>query len=217
VSVAWLAFALSMTLGTTAAVMLGQVGPGSEVVLHHNTLVQQIPAARGALLSMRGVAEFPSDDQLRLQFDVTDGMLEATTASARAEHVIDESGKPVLAGRFGLGTRQAFAAEAIVDETWLDVTRHGRNVRIANRSDATLHDCRFGEGMSAGRVGELTSQQVVEAIQVRDTTGPLFTCTTSAPAVRFLAADRHVALVGTTTIAIYSARPGAATLGTPND
>ena len=215
---AWVAFAVVLASATGAALVLGHAGPGSQITIHHTSLLQQIPGASGSLLTMRGTAEFPSDEHVRLRAPVEDAMIEAVAASGRAEQVIDEDGRPVLEGRYGLGTRQAFATEALVDVEWLAVAEDSRTVRVANRSNMTLRDCRFADGMSVTTVGDLPAGATVSAERQSDIVGPLFTCIASASAVALSVPSHPIEMKGTTTIAVYQTRTlSTSAPETPND
>jgi hypothetical protein len=214
----WLAFALSTLAAAGVALSVGRIGPGAKVIVHHTSLLQQIAGASGSLLTLRGVAEFPSDDDVHLRVPIEDAMVEPSTASGRAAHAVDDAGYPTLSGRFGLGTRQAFTAEAVIDTQWLAVIERGETVEISNRTADTLHDCRFGDGMSVTDVGDLSASETVTARRQGQVTGPLFTCTTVASALPLAERSRVVEMRGTTTVAVYRDRRLAASgTETPND
>jgi hypothetical protein len=213
----WLAFALMMAISSGAALVLGRVGPGSAIVVHHTSLLQQIAGASGSLLTLRGVAEFPSDGVVHLRLPLDDAMLEAAAPSARAAHVIDDAGYPILSGRYGLGTRQAFTAEAVTDTQWLAVVERGDVVEVSNRTDAVLRNCRFGDGMSRSDATDLPARATVSATRQGETVGPLFTCTAPVPALTLAEASRRVDMIGTTTVVVYRDRRFATGMGAPND
>ena len=213
----WLAFGVAIASATAATLAIGRNGFGSQVTIHHTTLLQQIPGATGSLLTIRGVAEFPSNDETRLRVAAEDAMLEAAAASGRAEQVLDAQGYPIIEGHFGLGTRQAFTAEALVDRQWLTVAHDGTTVRISNHSNTELYDCRFADGMSIIDVGDLPPGSTVTAERRRDIAGPVFTCLSRASAIAFAEPSHVVEMKGTTTIAVYQTRAAATTLEAPND
>jgi hypothetical protein len=213
----WLAFALVMVIGGGAALALGRVGPGSAIVVHHTSLLQQIAGTSGSLLTLRGVAEFPSDGAVHLRLPLDDAMLEAAAPSARAAHVIDDNGLPILSGRYGFGTRQAFTAEAVTDTQWLSVVERGDVVEVSNRTDGVLHDCRFGDGMSKSDAADLPARATVSATRRGETVGPLFTCTAPIPALTLAERSRPVDMIGTTTVVVYRDRRFANGMGAPND
>jgi hypothetical protein len=214
----WLAVILWTLTAAGAALALGRVGPGARVIVHHTSLLQQIPGTSGSLLTLRGVAEFPSDDAVHLRVPLADGMLETASAAGPAAQVTDDAGYPTLNGRFGLGTRQAFSAEAVTDTQWLTVIERGETVEISNRSDQTLHDCRFGDGMSVTGVGDLPPDQTVSARRRGEVAGPLFTCTAAVPALALAEVSHVVEMRGTTTVAVYlDRRFGATASEAPDD
>jgi hypothetical protein len=199
-----------------ASAWIGHVGPGSDITVHHTSLLQQIPGSDSALVSLRGVAESPSDSDLQLTVPFAEAMIEASTASGRAGQTIDEGGLPMLLEPSGLGVRHAFAVEGIADITWVTAADDGRTVRVTNVSNDTLRDCRFADGMSVTMIGELASGASVTAERRREIMGPVLTCTTSAPAISLASPSRAVAMTGTTTVAVYQRRP-ASRAGVLND
>jgi hypothetical protein len=214
----WLAFAVGTIAAAGVALALGRVGPGAKVVVYHTSQLQQLAGATGSLLTLRGVAEFPSNDAVALRVPLGDAMLEPAAPSGRAVQVIDDAGYPTLSGQFGLGTRQAFAAEAVTDTQWLDVVERGDTVEISNRIAHPLHHCRFGDGMSVSEVGDLPVGATVTARRHGEVAGPMFTCTTTIPAQALVERSRVVEMRGTTTVAVYRDRRfGTNTTEVPND
>jgi hypothetical protein len=217
-SVAWVALTVVVVGTTAAALALGHAGPGSQVTVHHSSLLQQMPGAPGSLMTMRGIAEFPANELVRLRLPVEEATMEAAAASGRAAQVIDENGHPVMEGWYGLGTRQGFAAEALVDVEWLAVAEDQHTVRVTNRSNLRLQDCRFADGMSVTTVGELPAGRTVSAERHGEIAGPLFTCVASASPLVLSAGSRSVEMKGTTAIAVYQGRTlSTRVVEAPND
>ena len=202
----WLGFVVVTLTAVGAAFALGRAGPGGRIIVHHTSLLQQIPGTNASLLTLRGIAEFPSDENIHLRVPREDAMLEPSAASGRSAQVFDEAGHPTLAGRYGFGTRQAFTAETVTDVQWLSVDEHDESVQVTNRTDDTLHDCRFGDGMSVTDVGDLPARAAVSARRLGDVAGPLLTCTATVPAEMLAEQRRAVEMLGTTTVAVYRDR-----------
>lgn len=215
---AWSALAGLTAAATAAALLLGNSGPTSRITVHHTSLLQQIPGTDGALITIRGITEFPTNGDLSLRSTVEDGSLEVATASGRAEQVVDENGFPVLVTRAGLGGRQAWSGEAITQARWLAVTDRGGVVVITNLTSGTLESCRFADGFSMADVGPLPPGGSVTAMRTRDFVGPMFTCASTRPALSLIGAARSVDMIGTTTVAVYRDRPASAPdAEAPND
>jgi hypothetical protein len=215
---AWLVFAGVIATASGAALAIGHVGPGSATRVHYNALLQQIPGTEGALLTMRAVAEFPSNETANLSLPLEEAMIEPAVASGRAEQLVDEAGRPLLMTDAGLGMRRAFAVEGIAAIKWLAVREHGSSIRIENQTTHTLHDCRFADGMSRTAVGDLAPGASVDAIRGADLVGPVFTCTSPHPAVAVSATGREVEMIGITTVAVYQRRDvNAHSPEVPND
>jgi hypothetical protein len=206
----WLALGAVIAVGASAAIAVGRIGASARITIHHSSLMQQLPGTSASLLTLRGVAEFPSAARFQLRVPLDDAMLEASAVSGRAEQRVDEGGYPVLDGEFGLGGRQAFLAEAMVDTQWLAVEGDDRAVRISNGSPLTMHECRFASGMSRAAIGELRPGATVSAERTGDVVGPLFSCVVHESPLSFTEPSRPVDLAGTTQVVVYRTRAGAA-------
>jgi hypothetical protein len=192
-----------LVFASVTALTIGRVGWGSRITILHQSMLQQLPTTDGAMLTLRGLAVYPSNDQLDVRFTVGDGVIEPTAASERSEQIIDDGGFPLLFGRKGLGARQAFSAEAVIGVRLLAMSRVARTVRISNTSSFNLRDCRFGEGLATSAVGDLTPGASASVDQVGDVIGPLFTCTVDAPLTLFSHPDRGIDAIGTTQVVLY--------------
>jgi hypothetical protein len=214
----WAGFALVLVLGTAASVAVGRVGAGSEIVVHHSSLLQQIPGTQASALMMRGVAEFPADGEISLSVPTHDGILETTQARGRAPHVQDESGQPLLRSVHGLGARQAFTTEAIVQLQWASVTMRDNVIHVQNVAPHVLQQCRFADGITPTDVGDLAPGARVTAVRHDDYGGPLMTCVAAIPVLPMRSAERPATMRGITRLAVYSPRSGATHAeGAPND
>jgi hypothetical protein len=206
-SMIWATAAVVILAATAAALAVGRIGPSSLIHIHHSALIQQLPNVPGALLTIRGVAQFPSPGSFEVRLDAHDAMLETVAGSGNAQQSSDEDGRPVLAGRFGLGARQAFFAEGVVDAQLLSVVEVDKvTIRVTNRSSQTLHRCGFAFGFSVGEFGSLDPGQSAIAVHAGDVVGPVFTCTMEPSPVTFTAGPHGIALSGETMIAAYLPR-----------
>ena len=200
------ASAATLAAATAGSLWLGAVGPASAVRLHLTTLVQQIPGTRASLLTMRGVAEFPSSDVYTLGLPAVDAMVEVASGPGAVRQEMDVSGYPMLSGSFGLGSRQAFAAEAWGDVQPLEVTAADGRARIRNVTTRTLRDCRFGDVGMEGATRSLAPGAVLTGTYADDHLGPLATCTLDAPVLPFTAGAAAVDAMGATTVVAYLPR-----------
>ena len=214
----WIALGIVLIAGTGAALAVGRFGPASRVRIHHTSLVQQLPGTTGSLLTLRGIAEFPAPDTFNVRLPINEAMIEPSAASGRAAQRLDDEGFAELAGSFGLGGRQLFTAEALLESQWLRVDGDDRTIQISNRSSIELRDCRFAAGLSVKEVGTLAPGAAVTAQRLSDFAGPLFTCTLPETPVSFDEDERAVDVIGTTQLVVYRHRPQAVTgHETPND
>jgi hypothetical protein len=215
VSRAWVAMGIVIAAGTSAALVIGRFGPGSSVRIHHTALVQQLPGATGSLLTLRGIAEFPANDTFHVRLPIDDSMIEPAAASGRAPQRVSDTGFAELAGTFGLGGRQMFTAEALLESQWLGVEGDDRTIHISNRSAVELRECRFAEGLSVKEVGTMAPGATVTAQRLGDVVGPLFTCTLLDSPVTLDDSQRDVDVIGSTRLVVYRHRSQASE--TPDD
>jgi hypothetical protein len=214
---AWLAYAGTVIVGCVAMWLVGRIGPGTGITVHHTSLVQQLPGTGDALVTSRAVVEFPSEEDVQLSLPAADAVIEPAAASGRAPQFIDPSGYPALLTRAGLGTRQAFTTEALVPLKWLSVQEEGGVVRITNDAPTVLRDCRFADGMSVTLIGELAPGATVAATRHSEVMGPVLTCTSQAAPLPLGSPSRTVHMTGTTTIAVYQRRPARPAPEVSND
>jgi hypothetical protein len=198
----WGAAVAAIVFWSLAASAVGSWGPRS-VEVRHASLLQQLPGSSGSILTIKGLATFPGFDRYALQFHVPDASVEPTAGDAGDEAVIDESGAPVINGTFGLGARQSFVGEAVVDLELVEVSYQAPAWTISNRSQFELTRCRFSEGFSRIEIGTLPPGASVTAAEVAEGIGPAFTCFVEDPLVSVTAGERDVKLVGTTRLAVY--------------
>ena len=201
------AFAL-VTAGACAAVAgIGRVGPTRAVHLHHVSLLQQLPGTGHAVLTMRGIAEFPAFDTFALRLPAPDAALETTTPRGGAEGRLDADGFPVVGGLFGVGGRQAFAGEAVVPVQLLAVQERPGGVEIENQSGHPLRDCRVGPALAATPVTRLAPGERISASWTSGGDGgpggPLAICVADAAALPLTESRRPVVMHGVTTVAVY--------------
>ena len=195
--------------GAATAHALGRTGPASAVRVHHASVLHQVPGSGVSILSMRGVIEFPEFDEFVVRLPLRDGTMEPATARVRAEQRVDDNGLAVITGTHGLGARQAFSAEGVVELHPLALTRNGDTTTVVNGSDLTLRACRFADGFSTSDVGTMPPGAAATARQVSDVIGPAFTCATDTPVVALTSPERSMHVQGSTFIAAYQDRPQA--------
>jgi hypothetical protein len=193
---------VGVTLTSTAAMAFaGRLGAWSSVLVRHVTTVQQF--AGGALVSMRGVIEYPAFDSFAVGAAIPDGVIDVR-ATRESEQRFNDSGYPVVVGTFGLGHRESFTLEGILhDFTPIEIVRAGREVRVSNRSATDLHDCRFPDGYSVRDVGDLPPGRTVDAQEVAEIDLPFFTCSLSGAPFAFFESRAEVRAEGTALLSAY--------------
>jgi hypothetical protein len=227
-------FAAALVVGCGTVLALGHVGPTRAVLIHHNSLLEQLPGTGTALLSMRAIAEFPATDAFELRLPAADAVIQASGPTGRPDERVDGNGFPVLSGRFGLATRAAFAAEAVVPLEILSVVAGPEGLRVTNRSSHTLTQCLWADGYTPATVATLPPGGSVTATRRPTRTapaaggavddaglgagdpanpsvvGPLVRCTMAASPLPLTESTRPVVMQGTTTIAVYEDTAGRA-------
>ncbi len=189
--------------GSLAAIAVGAGLTGGAIVVHHATVVEQLPRSSTALVTIRGIVEFPARKSFDLRWPMRDAMLEPSSTAGGPEQSADADGYPVLAGLRGLGTRQAFGGESIYLDQVVSIDTTGATTTAANRSTANLRDCAFADGFEPRQVGELAPGASASATQVSPTIGPVLTCTLDGMLVPFAAVSADVVSRGTTVVAAY--------------
>jgi hypothetical protein len=210
----WVSALAIVTTATAVAQGVGRIGPGTAIAVYHSALLEQIPGTGVSVLSMRALAEFPSHDAFVLSLPVSDGTIEPSPSARQpSEQLLDVTGQPMIAGVFGLGSRQAFTAEAIVDMQPLTVARHGDTWTVTNHSALALERCHFAEGFSTTQSGAMAPGATLTARATGEMFGPVFTCEASSPLLDMRSPDHTVDMRGITVIAVYASRPPATTSG----
>jgi hypothetical protein len=195
------AIAALTTAGVAGVCAIGRVGE-PPVTVHHESLMQQLPGRLGSLLTVQAVAEFPSFDRFNLRLSTPDASLDTVTRAGRSE-TIDEEGYPVLAGTYGLGERQAFSAEAATPVRFLDLIENGDVVRVTNRSNVELVECRFANGFSTTHPSALKPSASMQARRLTDVLGPALTCSLPDSVLVFTDSRRSVRTNGGLTLVAY--------------
>ena len=202
--------AATVALACAAVVALGHVGPQRAVVVHHRSVLQQVPGFETALLSMRAVAQFAGRDVTALRLPVADGVIEPSQARGRAETVVDAEGFPTLTATVALADRWSFGVEAVVPAQLLALEGSPGGVRITNRSQYSMKGCQLASGLEPATVDVLGPGRTIEATWKElaaggapDVLGPLVTCSMNGAAVSMNDSRRPVHMRGTTLVAAY--------------
>ena len=203
------AIAAAVALACVAMGALGHLGPQRAVIVHHRSVLQQLPGTDAALLSMRAVAQFPGRDVMALRLPVADGVIEPSLVQGRAETSVDAEGFPTLTGTVTLADRRSFGVEAVVPALLLALEGNAVGVRITNRSPYSMEGCHLASGLLPATVDALDPGRTIEATweglagDARDVLGPLVTCSLNGAAISMSDSRRPVHMRGTTLVAAY--------------
>lgn len=205
-----LGIAAAVAVACAAVLSLGHVGPQRAVVVHHRSVLQQVPGSEAAILSMRAVAEFAGRDTVALRLPVADAAIEPPTVEGRTETTVDSDGFPTLTGTARLAERRSFGIEAVVPLRFLTLEANPGGVRITNRSPHRMEACRLASGLRPAVVDALAPGDSIEAAweapvagELPDVLGPFVTCSLDGAAVSLSDARRPVEMRGTTLVAVY--------------
>lgn len=196
--------AAAVIIGACAAVLgVGRIGPASRVQVRHASLLQQVPGTAASVLTVEAFAEFPTAGAYSLRWAAADGTIQARGDDAAATQTFADDGAPTLAGSFGLGARQTFAAEATLDTQILRVSSDGPRVTVTNASNVVLYECRFADGMESTQVDTLEPGDTASALIREAIAGPLVTCRFDGMPAPFLTDGHAVYTSGSTVVAAY--------------
>ncbi len=200
----------TVALACGAVVALGHVGPQRAVIVHHRSVLQQVPGSGSALLSMRALAEFAARDTIALLLPVADAAIEPASVEGRTETSVDAEGFPTLTGTARLAERWSFGVEAVVPLQLLTLETKPSGVRITNRSPHQMEGCQLASGLRPATVDVLAPGDTVEAAWeglvaagAPDVLGPLVTCSFDGAAVSITDRRRPVDMRGTSLVAVY--------------
>jgi hypothetical protein len=145
-----------------AALLAGRVGPSARVRVRASSVVTQLPGQAAALVRMRGVVRYPAFDDYALRVDAPDAVVERRSSPATSRR-LDEDGRALLVGAFGLGATETFELEGLRELRMLEASPGERGTRFTNRSDAVLDECRFARGFASRSAGPLRPGESIES------------------------------------------------------
>lgn len=189
--------------GSVGVLAIGAGLPRRPVVVHHASVVEQLPGSSSSLVSIRGIIEFPAVRTFGVRWPIADAMLQPAASGDRVEQAFDAAGHPTVTGRRGLGTRQAFAGEGVIPMHVLTVRTDGDAVTVSNDSAFDMTGCRFGTGFQPADAGALPRGASIAARQIGQPAGPVLTCTFDGILVPFEDTSTAVLSTGSTTVAVY--------------
>src|SRR4030095_3333029 len=105
----------------------------SAVVVRASGIAHQFPGSARSFVVMRATAEFPSAAQFELRVPVADGAIAAPGhRGMRDDQRYDDSGYPIVSGRFALGAKKAFALDGVAELAVVEVSRRATALHVAN-------------------------------------------------------------------------------------
>lgn len=188
-------------IGSVVVVGAGRVGPASTVLIHHASSIDQYEGADSAILTIRGVAEFPALAQYALRSELEDATLHQQDNDDREHMLIDEAGFPTLAGRFGLGSTAPFVLEGAGSPTLLRIARANQAVRLTNVSNQTLNGCGFSA--APGAMADLLPGASVAGAIVEGDPDPTFSCVLESSPWGLSEPRHRVQMIGRTTVVVH--------------
>ncbi len=189
---------LGASVGATVATLL--IDRSSTIAVHHASTLEAFEGSEVALLLMRAVATFPSSGVFALTGEASSQVLDRTSfGQAPLDEQFDERGRPLLAGRFGLGERAPFSLSGSARAV-LTAESTGTGVRVLNASPFELDACEWPSGFPAAPVRLAPGMSVTADHRADEPTS--VTCQMTAPPTRFLDSERPVTVIGSTIVAL---------------
>jgi hypothetical protein len=93
---------------------------------------------------------------------------------------------------------------------FVDVTEHGDIVRVTNRSNVELFECRFAGGFSKTTPIALKPSASMEALRSGEILGPALMCSVPESVLVFTESQRQVRTIGRMTLVAYLNQTGEA-------
>jgi len=186
--------------GSAAALAAGRIGPSTSIVLTHSSRVEQLPSG-GSLVAMTAMVQYPTFDRFELRARSTDAAMWPQN-SPRPELRSDEAGEPILAGVFGLASRQAFTLEGVVAFSPFQVRHGDTSVTVANSSAFDYHDCYVTDHLAKQVLGALQPGQTLNVPKAIASNG-VMSCTLTATPVEFGDPRHAVHVEGVTDVVVH--------------
>ena len=186
-------------LGVVAAGSVGRFGPGSELVMHHATTVEQI--GDQSVISLRATIEYPAFDVYTIRAADVEGDL-TRRPDVTLEYWLDAEGAPVRHGTFGRGMREQLEFEGVSGFAPFRVTEDGGVIRVVNTSGAALTSCSFPAGFSERNTGALAPGQSTSATMLSPVEAPYFSCVLERSPMRFTESRYPVRMRGVTVVSV---------------
>jgi hypothetical protein len=202
-------------LGSVAVIAAGRIGPGAVILVHHASSIDQYEGAESAIVTLRGVVEFPALGHYTLRSEIEDATILVNSMGSAHIARIDESGFSTLSGSFGLGATTAFVLEGASSPTLLRVAREGQAVRVTNISNLTLNRCGFATTPPAMTVDLSPGGSLAGPISETDA-DPTFNCILESSPWGFSEPRHPIEMNGHTAVVVHlNPEPGGTALRIP--
>lgn len=190
---------LTATAGMTAAAAL--LGRSSAITVHHASTLEAFDDSRLAIAHMRAVATFPAAGHFALAGASPFLTIDRTTfGQAPLDEQFDESGRPLLTSRFGLGERQPFILSGSTPLRVLTAEATASGVRVVNVSPFRLDACEW-PSIFGTAPHHLEPGASVTALQLAEEPVSV-TCRMAGPPAELLGGQHRVSMTGSTTVAL---------------
>ncbi len=186
--------------GSVAAFAAGRIGSSSSLVVVHSSRVVQLASA-GSIVSMKASVEYPNADAFELRARSTQAVLQRGRASTAAVR-FDEPGEPTIVGTSGLGSRQTFTLDGVLDFVPFRILEQDGVTTVTNASSFDYHDCASSDGVSTENVGTIRAGETRRMPAVSGNTS-FMRCALSATPVDFVERRYPVRIEGSTELIVY--------------
>jgi hypothetical protein len=185
---------------SAAALAAGRIGPSTSIVVTQSSRVEQLPSG-GSVVAMMATVQYPTYDRFELRARSVDAAMWPQNGP-RPELRFDEGGEPILAGVFGLASRQAFTLEGVVAFSPFQVRRVDGAVTVVNASAFAYHDCSVSDDLATHVLGALEPGRTLEVPRASASHG-VVSCTLTATPVEFADPRYPVHVEGATDVVVH--------------
>ena len=201
----YLGIAVLVVGATSTAIAFGRAGPGSAVTVRYRAVAHLFPGGTQSLVVMRGSVEYPTGGRFSVRAPFADAAIETAGArGVREEQRYDDDGSPVVAGRFALGARKAFALEGIADLPIVEVSRRASSVHVTNISNRPLEDCRVTTDGAVRPVGTIAAGDNLDVAGAEKGTALTLSCLAPASLLPFSETQHRVVTEGQLQLVVHA-------------
>lgn len=194
------ALAATIVSGTVVAAAAGRTRP---VVIHHTSIAEEFAGINGAVVTMRGTAEYPAALG-PVAADACDGAVNVGGAGGPTlEQRSNLAGCPLVYGESAVGSARSFTVDTIAPFHALDFVPTPGGGRLVNVSGQKLHACDLPDGLGQGRIDTFEPGDHVDGPASWPLADPVVSCRLDAAPLMFHHPTTDVVARGTTIVVLH--------------